>query len=58
VKRASLGLVAAGVALLVVGILGDSQGWWQSRPFLTNIVSTLAGACFGLPVLLLQILNG
>lgn len=49
---ASIGLVALGIALVGVGLLGDSKGWWQSRPFLTNVLSTIGGACFGLPVAL------
>ncbi len=46
----SIALVAIGIVLVGVGILGDAWGWWQSRPFLTNILSTMVGACFGLPL--------
>ena len=45
-----------GFVLLVLGIRGDSNGWWNDRPFLVNVISGLTGACFGIP-LVLVVLN-
>jgi len=48
------------VALLVLGVLGDlvtvdNQGtvFWDGKSFLTNVVSSLATACFGIPLALI-----
>lgn len=41
--------------LLGVGVAGDITQWWEHYPFLTNIVSSLAAACFGVPVALVAI---
>jgi hypothetical protein len=49
---ASVGLVSLGLAVVSVGLIGDSFNWWQSRPFLANLLSTIGGACFGIPVAL------
>ncbi len=42
-----------GPLLVALGALGDQYGWWDSRPFLTNLISGLTGAMFGIPVALL-----
>src|SRR5687767_14319579 len=38
-----------GIATLALGIHLDSQGYWDKKPFLTNVASGFTGACFGLP---------
>ena len=38
-----------GVGLVVLGWIGDSRGWWKDRPFLTNLVSSVTAALFGIP---------
>jgi hypothetical protein len=38
-----------GAGLVVLGWIGDSRGWWKDRPFLTNLVSSLTAALFGIP---------
>ena len=38
-----------GVGLVVLGWIGDSRGWWKDRPFLTNLVSSVTTALFGIP---------
>ncbi|BCJ39944.1 hypothetical protein GCM10010168_28030 [Actinoplanes ianthinogenes] len=43
-------MLAAGVALTVLGVAADLAGLWSSLPFLTNLVSALTGALFGIPV--------
>ena len=45
-------LWAFGVALFVLGIRGDTNGWWDNRSFLANVVSSLTTACFGVPLAL------
>ncbi|MBD3135111.1 hypothetical protein [Microbispora bryophytorum] len=36
--------------ILVIGLMGDSIGVWESSPFLTNLLSSLTGFCFAVPV--------
>jgi hypothetical protein len=50
IALASIGLVFLGLAAVVVGLIGDGRDWWEARPFLTNLLSTISGACFGIPV--------
>jgi hypothetical protein len=45
--------VVVGCCLLAVGTLGDARGWWGDAPFLTNVLSSMAGAMFGIPIALL-----
>jgi hypothetical protein len=51
----SLGWLVAAVSLslgavvLVLGLTFEGQPWVQDRPFLTNVVSGLCGALFGIP---------
>ncbi|MEU5574613.1 hypothetical protein [Streptomyces coeruleorubidus] len=35
--------------LAVVGIYGDSRGWWDDRGFLTNLLSSMTSVFFGVP---------
>lgn len=44
---------ALGALCIILGAIGDSNGFWVERPFLTNLVSSLAGASFGIPVAIL-----
>jgi hypothetical protein len=56
----SLMMWLAGLVLVVLGSIGDSHGFWSSRPFQTNLVSSFTGALFGIPfvlVILQQITN-
>lgn len=43
--------LALGLAALIFGVLGDTQGWWLQRPFYVNIVSGISGAGFSIPIL-------
>ncbi|WIM93451.1 hypothetical protein ACTOB_005430 [Actinoplanes oblitus] len=43
-------MIGAGVLLAGLGVAGDVAGFWASLPFLTNLVSSLTGALFGIPV--------
>ena len=38
--------------LLALGTWGDAAGFWTSKPYLTNVVSALTGAAFGVPLAL------
>jgi len=44
-----------GTSLLLLGVAGDLFGWWAGLSYLTNVLSSLTGACFGIPVALLLI---
>ncbi|MGV9364252.1 hypothetical protein [Amycolatopsis sp. NPDC003731] len=41
-----------GLILLAIGIAGDANDWFSSLPFLTNILSGITSACFGIPLAL------
>jgi hypothetical protein len=45
------------VCLLILGLLGDGEGFWGNRPYLTNILTALTGAGIGVPFAL-TVLNG
>lgn len=48
--RASwLVLWGVGVVLLGAGWWGDQAGFWSSKPFITNVFSSLTAAWFGVP---------
>jgi hypothetical protein len=55
VRRICIALWGVSAGLLGFGIWGDVAGFWGDKPFLTNTVSALTGAAFGLPVALLVI---
>jgi hypothetical protein len=46
-------LPLVGGCLLALGLAADQFGWWTTRPFLTNLVSGVTSACFGVPFALL-----
>ena len=52
-RRLALISWTASAILLLLGIVGDIEGWWSQRPFLTNLTSSFTGALFGIPVALL-----
>ncbi|GAA4180743.1 hypothetical protein GCM10022252_04060 [Streptosporangium oxazolinicum] len=43
-------LASFGVIILAIGLMGDSIGLWENSPFLTNLLSSLTGFCFAVPV--------
>jgi hypothetical protein len=49
----SIALWVVGGILVGLGIYGDQHAWWSERPYLTNLVSSVTGAAFGLPIALL-----
>lgn len=48
-----LALWSVGVVLLGWGWWGDQAGFWSSRPFITNVFSSLTAVCFGVPLALI-----
>ncbi len=50
-------LWVSGIILTVFGAVGDVLNWWSNKPFLSNIIASLDGALFGIPVALI-ILQG
>ncbi|OXM64979.1 hypothetical protein [Amycolatopsis vastitatis] len=46
-------LWGAGVLLLGLGWWGDQAGFWSSKPFVTNVFSSLTAAFFGIPLALI-----
>src|SRR5262245_48568765 len=53
IKRIVTALLTLGALLMVLGIVGDGFGWWNSRPFTTNLISGVTGACFAIPLALI-----
>jgi hypothetical protein len=51
-RKAWIVLWAAGVMLLILGVWGDSVGFWTNKPYLTNTFSALTSAAFGVPLAL------
>ncbi len=51
-KRAWIVLWAGGAALLAFGAWGDSSGFWADKPYLSNTLSEMTSAAFGVPVAL------
>lgn len=50
VRGVTLSLLFTGAVLLEIGFFADLNGVWQSYPFVVNIVSGVATACFGIPL--------
>jgi hypothetical protein len=48
-----LALWSAGVVLLGLGWWGDQAGFWSSKPFITNVFSSLTAVLFGVPLALI-----
>jgi hypothetical protein len=48
-------LWSAGVVLLGLGWWGDEVGFWSSKPFITNVFSSLTAALFGVPIALVVV---
>ncbi|WP_392840242.1 hypothetical protein [Streptomyces sp. LN500] len=42
-----------GLLLLIAGVYGDSQQWWEGYSFATNLVSSLTSLLFGVPTALI-----
>jgi hypothetical protein len=53
VRRASVAMWVTALSLSALGVFGDLHHWWTDLQFVTNLVSSLAGALFGLPVALI-----
>ncbi|GIE34622.1 hypothetical protein Ait01nite_076670 [Actinoplanes italicus] len=45
-------MFALGAGMLALGMRGDASGFWEDRPFLTNVFSSLTAAMFGIPIAL------
>ncbi|WP_326650481.1 hypothetical protein [Streptomyces sp. NBC_01750] len=41
--------VPLGLSMAALGIIGDANGWWDNRAFLTNLLSSLTGLLIGVP---------
>lgn len=50
VRRSMIISIVLGFASLITGILLEDHEFWNSRPFVTNVASTLTGAFFGIPL--------
>ncbi|MFC8066091.1 hypothetical protein [Streptomyces sp. NPDC057293] len=45
--------VPLGTCMAVLGLIGDSHGWWENRSFLTNLLSSTTSVLFGIPTALI-----
>ncbi|MBQ1021407.1 hypothetical protein KBX71_26475 [Micromonospora sp. D93] len=52
-RAAAIGLWLFATAVTALGLYGDRCRWWDNAPFATNLVSSVAGASFGVPIALL-----
>lgn len=52
-RRACVVLWVFALLFLAAGLWVDSTGWWSSRPFLSNLASSLTGGLFGIPFALI-----
>jgi hypothetical protein len=52
---ACLSMWMCAVAVTTVGVLGDTAGWWVAWPFLSNFLSEVAAAFFGVPFALIVV---
>jgi hypothetical protein len=41
--------VPIAVGLLTLGLIGDDKGFWENKPYLTNILTACTGAAVGIP---------
>ncbi|WP_406126858.1 hypothetical protein [Streptomyces sp. NBC_00989] len=44
-----------GSLLTLLGVFGDSRGWWDNKSFLTNLVSSFTGLMFAVPFALVVV---
>lgn len=56
-RRASLGMWATALIWTALGVLGDATGFWSTRPFATNLLTSLTAFFFAVPVALLILQN-
>lgn len=52
-KKAWVTLWIFGLVLFALGAWGDVDKFWENKPFLTNIISAMTGAAFGIPLALI-----
>jgi hypothetical protein len=55
VRTASLVMWTLGLITTAAGVVGDVREWWGDLPFLTNLLSSLAGTLMGIPLALLVV---
>ena len=55
IRLLCLGMWGLGVLALIVGVWGDTTGWWASFDFLANLMSSVTSALFGVPFALVVI---
>ena len=53
VRVACAALVVMALLLFALGMAGDLIGWWSDYGFLTNVLSSVTGACVGIPLAIL-----
>ncbi|MFC7479503.1 hypothetical protein ACFQX7_04860 [Luedemannella flava] len=53
--RLALTMWLGALAMTALGVVGDLLRWWEHLQFVMNLVSSLAGALFGLPVALIYL---
>src|SRR5262245_33953951 len=55
VRRMAILMWTVGGLLAILGLAIDLDGGWADLPFLTNLISSLAGALIGIPFALLVV---
>lgn len=53
IRLTSVLMWSFGLALSAAGVAADAYDWWGERQFTVNLISSLAGASFGIPLALI-----
>lgn len=50
-ERAGIKLgLSIGAFVIIMGVIGDARGWWDSHPFVLNVMSSFAAFSVGAPL--------
>ncbi|MEU6207954.1 hypothetical protein ABZ814_30730 [Micromonospora musae] len=55
IRQIAVTVWLSGIFVALTGIAGDAWRWWSDWPFVTNLLSSAAGALIGIPVALFVI---
>lgn len=53
VRNWTAAMLPTGITLFILGLIGDQNGFWENRSFLTNLASSLTALMFAVPLALI-----